>query len=555
LVVARRSDAFQTTKAHARASVAERVDALLARGAGASQWIATLALGAGILLWTALITKFDTVPFAVLNPAFYGATESATALALVFGAVALFLFPATGSEHRMRWFAFGLATLAVGGLAFNAVFGASSGVGDVNSHVFAAIVVRTSAIALMAVGLLPGKSPRLTLRRAAVIAFVLVLLGFASQSTSALRPRLVQSATADPGQWANHTLFLDFTIWHWLFASVALVITGIVVLRILRSRQDRSLPQWLPVAMVILGGSHLHGMLWPSLYSPVTTTADVLRACFAVVVLLGAVVELRSVAMERAARLTDAHAYSSRLIELNRLRSDFLRMVVHEIGHPLAAIVRLAEAPPSGIVSVSQFEERMLAIRHEANLLRNLVADIQAAAAIEKDIFNLNLQPVPVERIIEDSRAFGNTLPGMNLWVTNGAPDAVVQADPERIGQVLRNLLTNAWEFSPPGTPIEIVVTSRGERVRLAVRDSGPGIHPNDLERILEKFGRGRASGSNGKPGLGLGLYVSRRILQLHGADLRVSSEPSAGSEFSFELEVVVTASREHQDMQMRVPV
>jgi signal transduction histidine kinase len=108
-----------------------------------------------------------------------------------------------------------------------------------------------------------------------------------------------------------------------------------------------------------------------------------------------------------------------------------------------------------------------------------------------------------------------------------------------RIGQVVRNLLTNAAKYSPAGTPITLRTTRRGDRVRIEVVDRGGGIHPDDLHRVFEKFGRGRDVTGDKTAGVGLGLYLSRRIVRAHGSDLKVDSTPGTGCVFSFELEVV----------------
>jgi signal transduction histidine kinase len=114
-----------------------------------------------------------------------------------------------------------------------------------------------------------------------------------------------------------------------------------------------------------------------------------------------------------------------------------------------------------------------------------------------------------------------------------------VLADPERIGQVLRNLLSNAAKYSPEGAPIELRIIGKEGHVRLEVADRGPGIHPDDVMRIFEKFGRGRDRGSHRLPGVGLGLYLSRRIVRGHGSELTVEARPGGGSVFGFELAVV----------------
>jgi signal transduction histidine kinase len=141
--------------------------------------------------------------------------------------------------------------------------------------------------------------------------------------------------------------------------------------------------------------------------------------------------------------------------------------------------------------------------------------------------------------LVAEATSLARTLPGDHPFTVNGSCDAVVRADLYRIGQVLRNLLSNAAKYSRPGTSIELRVAANGDRVRLEVADQGHGIHPDDLKRVFEKFGRGRDEAGRKIPGVGLGLYLSRRIIQAHGADLEVNSTPGVGSVFGFELEIV----------------
>jgi signal transduction histidine kinase len=105
----------------------------------------------------------------------------------------------------------------------------------------------------------------------------------------------------------------------------------------------------------------------------------------------------------------------------------------------------------------------------------------------------------------------------------------------------LRNLLSNAAKYSPEGAPIEIRSSSGATpgRVRIEVADRGRGVHPDDLDVIFEKFGRGRDRSGREAYGVGLGLYLSRRILQAHGSELTLDPATKEGSVFFFELEAV----------------
>ena len=112
-------------------------------------------------------------------------------------------------------------------------------------------------------------------------------------------------------------------------------------------------------------------------------------------------------------------------------------------------------------------------------------------------------------------------------------------ADPERIGQVLRNLLENAAKYSPAGAPIALRARARGSRMRIEVADRGPGIPPQAQRRIFEKFERGRDARGERVPGVGLGLYLSRRLVRMHGSQLTVAPRPGGGATFAFTLGIV----------------
>jgi signal transduction histidine kinase/DNA-binding NarL/FixJ family response regulator len=299
---------------------------------------------------------------------------------------------------------------------------------------------------------------------------------------------------------------------------------------------------WLVVGMVLLAGAQLHNMFWPSVYSPVLTTADLLRLAFAVVVTIGGIVELRAIASRRAALLAAEQEHSRRLAELSVLKANFTAMVAHELGSPLAAICRIADLLDGG-----QLDQRQAldTIRSETSMLATLVDDMQTAGAVERTDFATQPHLVPLNVLLTDATAFARTLPGDHPLTTAIETYARVVADPERIGQVLRNLLNNAAKYAPPGTPIELRAVHRGEHVRIEVADHGYGIHPDDMPRIFEKFGRGRDRGGRKVAGAGLGLYLSRRIVQAHGSELTVESTPGVGSVFGFDLPVAPSAGGE----------
>jgi signal transduction histidine kinase len=110
-----------------------------------------------------------------------------------------------------------------------------------------------------------------------------------------------------------------------------------------------------------------------------------------------------------------------------------------------------------------------------------------------------------------------------------------VEADPHRLGQVLANLLTNALKYSPEGASVTVRVTRRDDEAVLSVEDRGVGIPPDALPHLFDRFYRVRRT-SGRVQGLGLGLYISRRIVDAHGGRIQVTSEPGCGSTFTIAL-------------------
>jgi signal transduction histidine kinase len=178
-------------------------------------------------------------------------------------------------------------------------------------------------------------------------------------------------------------------------------------------------------------------------------------------------------------------------------------------------------------------------IESESDLLATLVADVRSSAAIERDDFTAHAQRAHAADLLDEAAAFARTVAGDRSVVVTGERGIDVWADPVRIGQVLRNLLVNASKYAPPGTTITLRAERRGPLLSIQVQDEGKGIAEGDLDRVFDKYVRGRRNGAAIAPGLGLGLYLSRRIVQAHGHQLTVTSPPGCGAIFSFDLEIV----------------
>ena len=215
-------------------------------------------------------------------------------------------------------------------------------------------------------------------------------------------------------------------------------------------------------------------------------------------------------------------------------------MVAHELAAALAVIRGYADVLDTGDLEPAARSRALAKIQAETDVLEALIADVRAAAAVEREDFAIEPSRVPVDELLAEATAFAATLPGDHPLVTvKAAGREEVWVDECRIGQVLRNLLSNAVKYSPDGAPIELRAgyAEIPGRVRIEVADRGVGVHPDDVERIFEKFCRGRDGSGNKVTGVGLGLYIIRRILRAHGSDLTWEPAPEGGSVFGFELE------------------
>ena len=296
---------------------------------------------------------------------------------------------------------------------------------------------------------------------------------------------------------------------------------------------------WLVAALVLLAGSQLHDALWPSANSTILTSAGLLRLAFGALVAVGGILELRRLADERASLLAAARKHAEGLAEVAALKKAFTALVAHEIDQPIAAVRAWTDVLAEGELRPELQTRAVSTIRAETHRLQTLAADVKAIATVDRDDFTVRPGPVPAAELIAASTAHNRNLPGCHPLLANALAEADVLADPERIGQVLRNLLNNAGKFSPDGSPIELRAVRSGAVVRIEVVDHGPGIAPGDEDRIFEKYVQGRYKGNGGTSGAGLGLYLSRRIVQAHGSELAVKSTPGGGATFWFDLQVV----------------
>jgi signal transduction histidine kinase len=227
---------------------------------------------------------------------------------------------------------------------------------------------------------------------------------------------------------------------------------------------------------------------------------------------------------------------NARLTESERQKSELITIVSHELRTPLTSLLGF-----TNLLLTRPFEQadrkRYLEIVHrESRRLAAIVETFLDLRAIEQGRMELTRQPVDLATLAREQASFLlSHSPDHALALRLPEGPAMVVADADRLSQVVANLISNAVKYSPEGGPVELVVLEHDGSVRLEVTDHGLGIPTDDQPRIFTKFFRGQA-GETGIPGTGLGLAVSREIVEAHDGSIGFFSARGRGSTFWLEL-------------------
>lgn len=219
-----------------------------------------------------------------------------------------------------------------------------------------------------------------------------------------------------------------------------------------------------------------------------------------------------------------------------RQRHDALSMISHELRSPLTSVVgfsnRLERSLQSGRLEVeSGYAEEITLLAQEARRMRDIVNVVLDVANLERQK-DVEPEPVLLRQVVdEEADRIARERPG-SAFERHGEEDAVVESDERYVRRIIQNLMENAVKYAGTETPIEVIIEHERAGVAVRVCDHGPGIAPQDQERIFDRFYRapGRVSGSSG---LGLGLFLSRRLARRLGGTLTVESQEGAGSQFT----------------------
>jgi len=226
---------------------------------------------------------------------------------------------------------------------------------------------------------------------------------------------------------------------------------------------------------------------------------------------------------------------AERLDRLERAHEEFLAMVAHEIRDPMTSCIGFAELllqRPQGMTEEER-REALAAIARTGRRLVDLLEDILDVSRIEAGSLPYVMRRIDlndVVRAVLDERR--TSLDGIRIEVETPEP-AMVEGDPDRLHQVVANLVSNAVKFSAGRSPVRIATSAADREVELTVRDEGIGIAAEDLPKLFQRFVRiPQPGGQDRIPGTGLGLYISRTIVLAHHGRIWAESSPGHGSIF-----------------------
>jgi PAS domain S-box-containing protein len=246
--------------------------------------------------------------------------------------------------------------------------------------------------------------------------------------------------------------------------------------------------------------------------------------------------ERRHVELEREELLARERESRAEAEAALRLRDEFLSIAAHELRTPLATLngyaqLALRRLARDGKLEPERLVETLQAITGQSDKLNALLSQLLDVSRLELGKLALERRPTDVVALVEQVVRGARARDGEHAISLAAPLSLAAEVDPLRLEQVLTNLLDNAIKYSPHGGQIEVVVSQMAaEALEISVRDHGPGIPPEKRARIFERFYQ--AHGDGHKSGMGLGLHVSREIVELHGGEIFAEFPPDGGSRF-----------------------
>ena len=232
----------------------------------------------------------------------------------------------------------------------------------------------------------------------------------------------------------------------------------------------------------------------------------------------------------RAVEATQARQHAQRMVELERLKTEFMKLASHELRGPLTVIRGYLSMLSDGSITDTAGTYGVLTAKaNQMNLLLNQMLEV---ARLEEGRLQLSLRRADLRDLVSDGfqSVRSLALPGLEMTLDVGDDRLEAMVDTNRVRTVVASLVENAIKYSPDGGTITCRLRAEGDTAVLTVRDTGIGIAPEDMPRLFTRFGRIVTSQNSHIDGSGLGLYLCREITLMHGGEVTADSSPLLGT-------------------------
>jgi signal transduction histidine kinase len=239
-------------------------------------------------------------------------------------------------------------------------------------------------------------------------------------------------------------------------------------------------------------------------------------------------------------RITGTNADISARKEVERMKNEFIAVLSHELRTPLSSIVG-SLGLLDGMTNLSAETKTLLRVaRDNSQRLVRLINDILDVEKLDSDTLKIRLEPVELEALLGSSilanQAYAQQY-GVRLALTDGHGPAWVNANSDKLMQVMANLLSNAAKFSPRGARVEVRLERKHDAFRVSVIDPGPGIPEEFKPHVFDRFAQADSSTARQRGGTGLGLAICKMIIDKLGGRIGFVSTPGVGTTFYFDLD------------------
>ncbi|TCP32098.1 PAS/PAC sensor signal transduction histidine kinase [Scopulibacillus darangshiensis] len=223
------------------------------------------------------------------------------------------------------------------------------------------------------------------------------------------------------------------------------------------------------------------------------------------------------------------------LKKLEKMRKDFVANVSHELKTPVTSVIGFTETLLDGAMEEPELQDKFLnIILSESKRLQTLISELLELSKIEQEHFEIKWEHVQMTELLDDTIMVLTEKAGeKGITLTDSTKEAgIALGDPQRIRQIMINLITNAISYTSAGGKIQTEIKNMGDGVKLIVSDTGIGIEPNQIPRIFERFYRVDKARSRNLGGTGLGLAIVKHLVEAHGGRIDVASKPGEGTTF-----------------------